>query len=106
MYLYAYFEDEAEPGRTHPAFDTDIFLHQTPEDLRKLRAWCEEAAEERPHLTYVIVDLDHETDPDDPLDSSAGGVIDVFGRLLLPREAAIDWNGVREQARAHGPDPG
>ena len=101
MRLYAYFED-AE-GRVAPAFDTDIFLHHTPEDLEKLRDMCEEAAEERPHLTYVIVDLDHRCDPDGPLASSADGIIDVFGRLLREQEAAIDWNEVRVQARAHGP---
>ena len=99
MRLYAYFED-AE-GRRNPAFDTDIFLHHTPEDLSKLRDMCEEAARERPHLTYVIVDLDHRCDPDDPL--AEDGVIDVFGRLLREQEAAIDWNEVRAQARAHGP---
>ena len=101
MLLYAYFEDEAEPGRRNPAFDTDIFLHRTPEDLEKLRGWCEEAASERPHLTYVIVDLDHETDPDDPFDT--GGVVGVFGRLLREQDEAIDWNEVRAQARSHGP---
>ena len=100
MLLYAYFEDEAEPGRRNPAFDTDIFLHRTPEDLEKLRGWCEEAASERPHLTYVIVDLDHQTDPADPFDT--GGVVDVFGRLLREQDEAIDWNEVRAQARSHG----
>lgn len=99
MRLYAYFED-AE-GRRNPAFDTDIFLHHTPEDLEKPRDMCEEAAGERPRLTYVIVDLDHRRNPDDSL--AADGVIDLFGRLLREQEAAIDRNKVRAQARAHGP---
>ena len=88
MLLYAYFEDDE--GRRNPAFDTDIYLHHTQEDLEKLRSWCEEAADERPHLTYVIVDLDHQTDPDDPFDT--GGVVDVFGRLLRKQDETIDRN--------------
>ena len=84
MHLYAYFEDEAEPGHRNPAFATDVFPHHSQEDLDRLRRSCEEAASEWPHFTYVVVDLDHETDPDDPIDS--GGVVDVFGLLLREQE--------------------
>lgn len=88
MLLYAYFEDDE--GHRNPAFDTDIYLHHTQEDLDRRSRSCEDAASERPHLTYVIVDLDHQTDPDDPLDT--GGVVDVFGRLLREQDETIDRN--------------
>ena len=94
-------DSEDEEGHRNPAFDTDIYLHHTQEDLDRLRQSCEEAADERPQLTYVIVDLDHETDPDDPLDT--GGVVDVFGRLLREQEEA-QLRYDRNEARPGQPD--